>query len=82
MTAPKTATGDEEGGCNFAGMSVYEIANAAAREAKRVNSRFSAAKQKPPDNLVRTVLKKALNGQVAYRLEKDAAGNGDGASQD
>ena len=82
MTAPKTVTQSEGGVLEFAGLSVYEIANAAAKEAKRINEGFHAAKQLPPDNLVRAVLKRVIDGQVGYKLEEDAPGNRGGDSKE
>jgi hypothetical protein len=70
MTAPKTATQSNSGSCRFAGLSVYEIANKAAREAKRINGVFQAAKKLPPENVVRTALKKVIGGEAEHPSEE------------
>jgi DNA-directed RNA polymerase subunit K/omega len=75
MTTPKTGAHSERSACNSAGSSVYELAIVAAKEAKRINEKFYAAKKMPPNNLVHTALKRVIGGQVAYRLGEDVSGN-------
>lgn len=48
---------------------VYEIAVASAREAKRINRRFSVANQLPSIDIVRTAIRKVVGGDVAYSVE-------------
>jgi DNA-directed RNA polymerase subunit K/omega len=89
MTAPKIETNGERSCCNPEGASVYEIAIAAAREAKRINERFYEAKKIPPRNVVITALKRVAKGRVAYTIEEEApekaqddSGNGDSPKED
>ena len=76
MAVPKMATESEDGACPFAGPSVYEIAMAAAKEAKRINDRFYSAKEMPPENVVVTALRRVMKGEVAYKMGKENPGNG------
>jgi DNA-directed RNA polymerase subunit K/omega len=74
MTAPKAAAHNEGAFCNPSGASVYELAIAAAKEAKRINERFYEAKKTPPNNVVLTALKRVAEGRVAYRMQADESG--------
>jgi DNA-directed RNA polymerase subunit K/omega len=72
MTAPKTAAHNQGASCNLPGGSVYELAIAAAKEAKRINERFYEAKKIPPTNVVITALKRVAEGRVGYTIEAHA----------
>lgn len=68
MAAPKMATENENAARKVDGPSVYEIAMAAAREAKRLNDGFCSAKEMPPENVVVTALRRVKKGDVAYKM--------------
>jgi hypothetical protein len=54
----------------FSVSNVYEIAVASAKEAKRMNERFSAAKKLPPENVTLTAIEKVIGGGVTYKLDR------------
>ena len=70
MTAPKIATQREKWSYKLEGLSVYEVANVAAKEMKRINDRLYAAKEMPPTDLVHKTLKRVLRGEIAYHFEE------------
>jgi len=81
MTAPKTATQRGKWNYELEGISVYEVANVAAKEMKRINNRFYAAKETPPTDLVQKTLKRVLDGKIAYHYEENGPRNGDSGQE-
>jgi hypothetical protein len=81
MTAPKTVTKRGKWNYKLDGISVYEVANVAAKEMKRINNRFYAAKETPPTDLVHKTLKKVLDGEIGYHYEEKGPRNGDNAQE-
>jgi hypothetical protein len=55
----------------FSVANVYEIAVASAKEAKRMNERFFAAKRLPPANVPLKAIEKVVGGGVTYKLDRE-----------
>lgn len=60
----------------FSIANVYEIAVASAKEAKRMNERFFAAKKLPPLNVTMAAIEKVIGGGVTYRLDGGSSTEG------